>query len=355
MMANTTTTLISVIVMLCGCPAPKSLPPPQQPPPTVVAWLIGGQPGLDSLQRNLAAVTVASPAYYQVTHDGDATQLTDWDPGNPVDRKTVRRLTRQGHVALLPLVACLGPCAGRMSATLRNPGQTRAHVEAILTGVAPDETDGVFVDYEGLTCSASDFNRFIDQLAGKLHGQGKRLGLAITEPCGISADCRREVYPFDIPHLAQVADHLSVMEYDYTVDGSDAVAPRAWVLRGLQRVRREVGSRRHKVQIGIPFYGRITAGLTRDTGVLWSEVEARRIQGQPLRIKHQAFDADKLSQVAQVTVGDRSGRLFYDDHTTLSQRLKLVREQGFDGIAIWRLGGEDPGNWGVIRGWIAGR
>jgi spore germination protein YaaH len=319
----------------------------------VIAWVIGGAPGLKSLRNNLDAIDVVSPAYWRVAFGPAGTRLEEWDPGNPVQRAEVREMAARARVPVVPLVACLDECARKISAILREAASREAHVRAILEAVRGEPVDGVFIDYEGITCSADDFNAFVDNLAKELRRRGLRLGVAATEPCGFTEDCRRPGYPFDLGHLARVTDYLAVMHYDYQVDGSAPVAPRGWVQKGLIRVRREVGDHRAKVFVGMPFYGRITQGLAPDTAVLWSEVQAGRLQGQPFRILRTRFDREMLSHVAQIQYGPKSlaGTLYYEDHVTVDERLGLVASEGFSGVAIWRLGDEDPCNWDMIRAW----
>jgi spore germination protein YaaH len=322
----------------------------------VVAWVIGGAQSLQSLQDNLDAVSVASPAYYKVGFDAaGGTRLGDWDPQNPVQRPRLREVTR-GKSKLVPLIACLDRCAARLSPVLADAEQSKRHVEAIVAGVAADELDGVFIDYEGLRCPAPAFTRFAGQLRSALRARGLSLGIAITEPCGVSEQCQRPGYPFEIGRLAALADHLAVMAYDYRVDGSDAVAPRDWVARGLERVASEAKDHLERIYVGVPFYGRITAGLTKHTAVLWSDLGAGAIQGQALQVQQRRFEPAKLSQVARVTVGAgaRPGTIHYEDHTTLWHRLRLIAAAGLHNIAIWRLGGEDPCSWEVIRAWRRG-
>ena len=47
--------------------------------------------------------------------------------------------------------------------------------------------------------------------------------------------------------------------------------------------------------------------------------------------------------------------LYFTDAQALDERLAyvLARHPQLAGIAIWRLGGEDPGNWAVIRAQLA--
>lgn len=347
--------LVAGVVFLACRPA-FNTERPTAPPKRVIAWIIGGAQSLDSLRRNLSAIDVVSPAYYKVVFSPSGTALAEWDPGNPVQRGTLRSLTTQARAPLVPLVACLDECAVKISKVLSDPSLRSSHVRAILDGIQPDSVDGVFIDYEGITCSAQAFSAFIDQLARELARRNLKLGVAVTEPCGWKPTCEREGYPFDLRHLAAVTDYLAIMEYDYTVDGSTSVAPKDWIVRGMRRTRQEVGGHRAKVFVGVPFYGRITKGLAPDTAVLWSDVSSGTLYGKPLKVLERYFDPEKLAQVALVSYGApaRPGTLHYEDHESVKSRLAIIEAEGFTGIAIWRLGGEDPCAWDMIRAWKRG-
>src|SRR5262249_899453 len=150
---------------------------------------------------------------------------------------------------------------------------------------------------------------------------------------------------------------LAVMEYDFTVDGSDAVAPRRWVEAGLARVREAAGDHLPRVFIGVPLYGRVSRAIAGQNDVLWADLQRDQLRGVPLRLVGRRFVREKLSQVTKVELGpDRVPALIHhDDHRTLAERLRLIDQAGFAHVALWRLGGEDPAIWRVLRAPRRGR
>jgi spore germination protein YaaH len=329
------------------CRGATPVPAPAQR--RVLAWVIGGRAGLESLRLNLDAIDVVSPAYWRVSADG--ARLEDWDSGNAVDRAGLRALAQTRGVPVVPLVACGGPCSAAISALLRDPARHGAHVAALVAAATTERVHGVLIDYQDLTVSREELTLFVETLAGALRTKGLGLGLAVPEPCGISPKCHRDRYPYDLRRLAAAVEYLAVLQYDYAVDGSHAVAPRAWVTRSLARLRLESAAHRARVFVGVPFYGRVTRGLAPDTAVLWTDVAAKTVAGRPLEIVRRAFDPEKLAQVTEVRLGGRAGTLHYEDHETVAHRLALFEAEGFWNAAVWRLGGEDPCSWDAIRLW----
>jgi spore germination protein YaaH len=57
-------------------------------------------------------------------------------------------------------------------------------------------------------------------------------------------------------------------------------------------------------------------------------------------------------QENKISYSTRQGRhtAYFATSRSLAAKLELVQRVDLAGIAIWRLGGEDPQNWDVIRG-----
>ena len=191
---------------------------------------------------------------------------------------------------------------------------------------------------------------FFTELASALHAQGKELGVSVQEPCGIDPACKRDPYPFALREIVEQVDLLAIMEYDLAVDGSQPPAPRAWVERGLEKVIAVVGeaAAHAKVLCAIPYYGRVTAGLASDTAVLFGDVHPNKIRDVKLAIGELTLDDGALSKVAEVHKGAKTGTLYLEDHATLAARLDLPALAKLRGVAIWRLGSEDPCNAGEL-------
>lgn len=317
--------------------------------------MLGGAQSLASLRRGLDAISVVSPAHYALRVTDDGGRLEPWDAGNPTDLASLRRLLGGSEKKLVPLVACIGACAEQLSPKLASARWREQHAQRIAASVARDGSDGVFIDYEFIRCRPEHFTDLIRRIARSPALREKRVGVAVTEPCGGGPGCGRRGYPFDLAQLGGIVDYLAVMTYDYAVDGRGPIAPRGWIAAGMRRVRSLVGRRDvGKVYVGVPFYGRITRGLTRDTGVLWTEIAAGRVQGSAIAIDSCRYDDAELAFVADVRVGEQKGALRFHDHRTLARRLELIGERGLSGVAIWRLGGEDPCDWPTIERWLAG-
>jgi hypothetical protein len=313
--------------------------------PDVAAWILPYADSLASLERNAAWLTIASPTYFRLAVSGKSAILEDWDPAVPFPRARLDAVrARMPSLEVLPLVGCIGPCGPQISRVLDDPPARSAHVADLLRVAREQNLAGLFIDYEDVDATEPSVSAFVDELATGLHGAGKKLALVVQEPCGVDPACKRMPYPFDLRTLVDKVDHLAIMEYDFAVDGSAAPAPRAWVSRGLAKVVSEVGPgpRVGKIMCAVPLYGRVTTGIADDTAVLFSDVQPGRVRNAHATVGALTLDPAALSKVATVSSGTKTGTLYLEDHETLAARLELASGFGLGGVALWRLGGEDP-------------
>ena len=78
--------------------------------------------------------------------------------------------------------------------------------------------------------------------------------------------------------------------------------------------------------------------------VLWSVVHLFFLIGARNRL------AVYLNWVWSWITYGRGRKVWFATSSSLDAKLTLVQQMDLAGIAIWRLGGEDPKNWDVIRG-----
>lgn len=328
-----------------GCPRVRSSPAAQDGPPEIVAWVLPYDDSLESLARNAPWIGVASPAYFRVAVTEGRARLEDWDPAAPFPRARLEELRGRAAFEVIPLVGCVDACGPKISRVLDDDAARAHHVRDLARVVREQRLGGLFIDYEEIDAKPASVSRFVKELAAAIHADGKKLGLVVQEPCGSDPACRRAPFPFALRTLTRVVDWLVVMEYDYAVDGSAPPAPRDWVERGLAKTIAEIDAQdRNKVLCALPLYGRLSASLVTDgdTAVRFGDVRPGFVRDLEVTIGPLTLDRAALSKVATVTAGERSGTLYLEDRDTLSARLSLVSKFGLGGVALWRLGGEDP-------------
>jgi spore germination protein YaaH len=105
--------------------------------------------------------------------------------------------------------------------------------------------------------------------------------------------------------------------------------------------------------IGVPFYGYNwpNDGSENARGQTWEMID-EIIRTYNLNVN--LLESDKNGAVQEnwiaYTVGGQRRTAWFSTASGLDAKLRLVQSLDLAGIAIWRLGGEDPQKWQVIRG-----
>lgn len=327
----------------------------------VAAWLPTSWDGARaraSFERNLGVLAEISPVWYQAQADG---RLAPYEGAR--DRSLVALAHAHG-VKLLPTVDNsygVGFDPGPVQAILADPRLRAAHIQSILDEVTAHGYDGIDLDYEGLGAAERGlFASFVRDLAGALHARGRLLSIAVhpktAEPGGWSGAQAQ-----DWRSLGEAVDRFRVMTYDFCWGGAGGgcesswnegrppgpIAPLWWVREVLDFAKTQVASA--KIQMGVPFYGydwlgAIAAGLT------WEEAQAI-IARFHAPVHWQAEDG-RGRPLGESWFEYREGadlhQVWFNDSRSIALKLELAEELGIGGIAIWRLGGEDPVNWEAI-------
>lgn len=208
------------------------------------------------------------------------------------------------------------------------------------------EYDGVSIDFEHLKPSRRDaFSRLIERVAEAARAAGLSVSISVgaktwDDPANGWAG------GYDYARLGNAVDRLIVMTYDehgYS-SGPGPIASIGWVERVVRYVTSQVPS--DKVLLGIAGYGfDWNRAGGRPRYLSHGQVEALRQRvGAPLR-----WDAE--ANTPYFTYYDAHGNLhevWFENADSTSWKLDLVDKCNLGGIALWRLGLEDPALWDVV-------
>jgi spore germination protein YaaH len=189
-----------------------------------------------------------------------------------------------------------------------------------------------------------EYSAFIVDLAAALHAQGKLLTIAVhakTSDYGGLGGFQDWVV------LGQAVDRLRIMTYDYhwRGGGPGPVAPVYWVRQVAEYAKSVVDPA--KVVIGVPFYGyNWPRGGGNASAQTWDAID-NLIQTYGLTVNLAESDSNGPIQENWISYSGRTA--WFATSRSLDAKLELVQQFDLAGIAIWRLGGEDPRNWDVIR------
>ncbi|MGE5675351.1 MAG: glycosyl hydrolase family 18 protein, partial [Mycobacterium leprae] len=190
-----------------------------------------------------------------------------------------------------------------------------------------------------------DYTAFITELYGAM----KQVGLGLT----LSVPAKTEDIPespwtgaFDYAALAPYADKIVIMTYDEHLPGFPAgpIASIPWVNQVMAYVVTQIPH--DKVLLGVAAYAyNWVQGTT--TGIAQSVPNALNLVAQ----YHATIQWDPAAMVPFFTYTNSSGQnriVYFENAQSTAAKLAIMRKYDLGGIAIWRLGLEEPGIWPVV-------
>lgn len=304
----------------------------------VTIWTVeGGSRDFEKLKTNADLVSEFNPFWYELAPDGSIAGVVR-------DKNYIAELRAMG-LRLVPTIANAFD-RERVHRVIESPEARTAHAQALVDLVLENDFDGIDVDYESLyAVDKEDFTLFIEELAAMLHAEGKLLSIAV-HPKENESGTWEGPQAQDYARLGAAVDMFKVMTYDYSWSTSPAgpIAPLDWVQRVISYTTSVVEPQ--KVYMGLPFYGYDWQGSQADSKV-WDQIQQLIVRHDP------EVERDATNEGHFVYGTYRPRTVYFNDSLTLETKLDAIFAEYPDlaGVAIWRLGGEDPANWDVLREW----
>ena len=207
-------------------------------------------------------------------------------------------------------------------------------LNALEANLGKRKASGVVFDFESLPASAQgDYIRFIAETHARFAPRGWLVSLTVP-----AADP-----DWNLRGFALAADKLFVMDYDEHEPTSQAgpIASQTWFVNSLKKDVAQIGADKVIVAVGNYAYD-WTEGKPR--GATPSTEEAWLIahdSGSPVRFDpasgNPTFDYEDDA--------NRRHHVWLLDAVTAWNELRAADVENVAGVALWRLGGEDPGFW----------
>ena len=300
------------------------------------AWLpVWDDRAGDSLPAALdeGGVREVSPTWATVRPDGGLTLTAPLTP-------LLERMDAAG-TTLLPVVQNFadGRWQGDMLASvLGDPALAATHRRALVDTAVREGWDGVDLDYEALPAAAGPLlTDFLGALRTDLDEHD--LLLAVTVPArtddGPSA--------YDYAAIGGVADQVRVMAYDHAWSGSapGPIAPPDWVRQVVEYTVERIPP--EKVMLGVGTYGYDWTGSGGvDLGAADAAALAGRVGAEPQWV------ADAAAMTFTYEQDGQAHTVWYEDAQSLAVKQEIAVDAGLRGVAVWRMGGEDPEVWATL-------
>ncbi len=312
-------------------------PTPDQQPLAIAFFVNWDDASMSSLKENLGNLdTVIAEWLHLASDDGS---LRENDPIRTAHVTDYIR-ARRPDLTLVPLVnnwnghQWEGPKLARM---LANPVARKRTIDQLLAFVERHHYAGISIDFENVAAKAQpDFQRFMAELYAVMHP--RNLVVSVNVP---AADAS-----FDYRRLVHNADYLILMAYDeHWADGTPGpIASLPWFARVLHARQRDIPADKMIVAIGNYAYdwgppGQPAEERTFEEAVLIAKESEAKLQLDPASLNPTFAYADDE---------DRRHRVWLLDAVTAFNQLVTLRSVQPRGVALWRLGSEDPALWKVF-------
>lgn len=320
---------------------------------TVMGYYTGSDPGIPSsyasLSANANSISIIAPFWYRLDPKGTGSLVKYNAPDDEIARTV--KLARQNNIKVLALVHNLlyGNASGRDIArkTFTDPDKRWNLVTNIYKLVRDNGYHGVEIDIENIYPSDKWlFNQFMKELSAKLHPEGYYISVAVPartsdRPNGGWGD------GFDYATIGKYADQVVIMTYDEHgfSSGPGPIASLPWVNQVIKYTLTKIPA--HKVMMGLSGYG-----FDWKSGSKSPRYLSHYMAGQIAQNYGRTIQWHNTAQVPYFTYTDKNGswhQVYFENSNSWAAKLNLVNGYNLKGVAIWRLGMEDPGSWKVLR------
>lgn len=344
--------VITAIGLLGGCssrPAPKPLPDmlgsPDSPAPgapgnvvmpprLVVGYYENPWPGtpdntgsLPSMKAFGKSMTGVGPFWYRATKDGSLESK---------ESQLVYDTARSLGLKVYPLITNK---TGSTDAVLGDPATRSVVIDNIVKLVKEKQYDGVNIDFELLPPKQRDnLTAFMAELYPKMKSMNKPLIISVFPQVDVAEDVSGA---YNYPELAKNADFLQIMTYDHhwSTSKPGPIAQIDWYEKNIKYAIDNCGGP-HKVLIGVGVYG--YDWETGKDGETITYVDAiTRAEQNGAKIMY-----DDVSQAPHFKYNDHE--VWFENDKSIAAKLDVIAKYKPAGIALWRLGQEQPEIWPLI-------
>lgn len=209
-------------------------------------------------------------------------------------------------------------------------------IENIFNEVKKQKYNGINVDFENvLETDKQKYIEFLSALYGKFHSNG--LQVSIDVPASDAA--------YDYNKLEASADYVIVMAYDehYQTGQAGPIASNKW----FESVVKNMEISDDKLIVGLGAYGLDWIEGSKEPANVMTYGDTMEMATQyKLKIN---WDEGNGNPYLRYKDGGENHIIWLLDGVTLYNQMKISYEAGAQGVAIWRMGSEDPTVWNVLK------
>jgi cellulose synthase/poly-beta-1,6-N-acetylglucosamine synthase-like glycosyltransferase/peptidoglycan/xylan/chitin deacetylase (PgdA/CDA1 family)/spore germination protein YaaH len=226
---------------------------------------------------------------------------------------------------------------GKLTAMLVNQAARGRAIQNLLQFVRDHGFVGISIDFENVPAAAQPaLKTFMHELGAQFHP----LGLEVSQSVPVDDPA------FDYRGLATATDYLILMAYDEHWSSSKAgpIASQRWYAAALRRRFAELPPQKYVIALGNYGYDwKATSKAATEISVQEAFRTAQESEG------HLALDPVALNPTFDYyDENDALHHVWFLDGVTIFNQLVEGQRYGPRGVALWRLGSEDPSIWPVL-------
>ncbi len=282
-----------------------------------------------TLRDHIGQLTMVMPEWFFVDNRGQL--ATD------VDARADSLLHRHPGVAIVPMISNFfnGNWRGQnVHRLLNDAAGRRAFIGQVLAQLDRRHYQGVNIDFEELNETGDEpLIRFMQELYAALHPKGYLVTIDVTP---MNED-------YNLPALRSCVDYVCLMAYDehFSTSAPGPVAPYPWIEYVLEQTCKQIPS--EQVILGVAGYGYDWTPGAEGVDITYQQamVRANRRSATPVRFDNQTYSLS-------FRYADDRGRahsVWFNDAASAYNVLRASADYETAGVALWRLGSEDPRTW----------
>lgn len=282
---------------------------------------------------------------------------TDIEASEPLKTSEVRRLVAAAHQQNVPVIPVIHnflypnkSLTKNLVTQMLSTPESRSHCIAnIIRLIEFYGFDGVNMDFEGIRVSDREkLSLFYQELGDQLRARGYLFTVAIPakerESWHISWTA-----PYDYAAIGQAADQVMLMMYNehgFPGSGPGPVSSIGFNQSVVNYAITQIP--RHKIVLAEPVFGFDFNLNTDQHTYLTHEMAMQRVRDYNASpVFDEATQTPYFSYVDPVN--QHYHEVWYENAYSLKSKLNLVSEYNLAGVALWRLGMEDPAIWQTIQ------
>lgn len=306
----------------------------------VMGYYLLGTQSYDSLIRNSHSLTSVAPWSWGLNSYGNL--VSDFDPNRLAEVLQFSGNQQLETYALIHNMNNDSFDSNVVSRLLNNPHARKQAINEIHAALTNWGMTGINLDLENVPAADRQvLTEFVAELGETLRADGLKLTMAVPAKTGDNPD-NSFSGAYDYAALGKHVDQLMIMAYDqhWTGGSPGAVASIEWVESVVQYAVSQISA--SKIILGIPNYGYYWPPTGVGKGVTYEQtMDLAASQGVSIRWE----SSDKVPYFSY----GNGNEVWFENRYSIKYKLDLVNKYDLGGIALWRLGQEDPGIWQVIN------